>query len=248
MLAPNASSKHAPTVLSWVVMNSTLVQTDIAANLAAVEAHIHNAEQAAGRPPGAVTLVAISKMHSQEKARAALVAGHRVFGENRVQEAMAKWPALRDEFPDLELHLVGPLQTNKAREAVALFDVIQTVDRPKLARALAKEIGRSGKRPACFIEVNTGEEPQKAGITPADADGFIAACRDEFSLPLLGLMCIPPQDEEPAMHFALLAEIARRNGLAGLSMGMSADYETAVRLGATHVRVGTAIFGERPAR
>ncbi len=228
-------------------MSNIGLQTDIAAGLAEVGAHIRAAGQAAGRPPGSTGLVAISKMHSRESAHAALAAGHRLFGENRVQEAMAKWPALREEFPDLELHLVGPLQTNKARDAVALFDAIETLDRPKLARALAREMDRSGKRPACFIEVNTGEEPQKAGILPADADGFIAACRDEFALPVIGLMCIPPMGEEPAMHFALLAEIARRNGLDGLSMGMSADYQTAVRFGATHVRVGTAIFGARPA-
>ncbi len=228
------------------VSETTMPVTEIATRLAKVKGHIGAAETAAGRPPDSVTLVAISKAHPQEKARAALVAGHRIFGENRVQEAKAKWPQLRQEFTDLELHLVGPLQTNKVRDAMALFDVIQTVDRPKLARALAKEIDRSGRRPACFIEVNTGEEPQKAGVLPQDADAFIAACRDEYRLPVVGIMCIPPLDEAPAMHFALLAEIARRNGLDGLSMGMSADYETAVRFGATHVRVGTAVFGERP--
>jgi len=218
---------------------------DVAANLAAVQARIHTAGTAAGRPPDSVTLVAISKAHPQEKARAALMAGHRIFGENRVQEAMAKWPALREAYPEHELHMVGPLQTNKARDAVALFDVVETVDRPRLARALAREMDRSGRRPDCFIEINTGEEPQKAGVLPQDADAFIAACRDEYALPVVGLMCIPPLDQAPATHFALLAEIARRNGLDGLSMGMSADYEIAVRLGATHVRVGTAIFGER---
>ncbi len=218
----------------------------IRANLATVSDAIAAAERAAGRAVGSVTLVAISKAHPQDSARAALEAGHRVFGENRVQEAMAKWPALREAFPENELHLVGPLQTNKARDAVALFDVVETVDRPRLARALAKEMDRSGRRPDCFIEINTGEEPQKAGVLPPDADAFIAACRDEYRLPVVGLMCIPPLNEAPAMHFALLAEIARRNGLDGLSMGMSADYEIAVRFGATHVRVGTAIFGERP--
>ena len=227
------------------VSETTMPGTEIEARLAKVKSHIDSAGTAAGRPPNSVTLVAISKAHPQEKARAALVAGHRIFGENRVQEATAKWPQLRQEFSDLELHLVGPLQTNKVRDAMALFDVIQTVDRPKLARALAKEMDHSGRRPACFIEVNTGEEPQKAGVLPQDADAFIAACRDEYRLPVVGLMCIPPQDEVPAMHFALLAEIAGRNGLDGLSMGMSADYEIAVRFGATHVRVGTAIFGER---
>lgn len=221
---------------------------DVAANLARVEAQIRAAEAAAGRAPGAAALVAISKAHPQESARAALAAGHRVFGENRVQEAMSKWPALRDEFSPLTLHLVGPLQTNKARDAVALFDVIETLDRPRLAHALAREMERSGRRPGCFIEVNTGEEPQKAGVLPTETDAFIATCRDDCGLPVAGLMCIPPLDEEPAMHFALLARIARRNGLDGLSMGMSADYETAVRFGATHVRVGTAIFGARPSR
>lgn len=229
-------------------LSATTAIAGVAANLAAVEARIRAAEAAAGRAAGSAALVAISKAHPQERARAALVAGHGVFGENRVQEASAKWPALREEYRDVELHLVGPLQTNKVRDAVALFDVIQTVDRPRLASALAKEFDRVGRRPTCFVEVNTGEEPQKAGILPGDADGFIASCRDELGLPIAGLMCIPPLDEEPAMHFALLAKIARRNGLEGLSMGMSADYETAVRFGATHVRVGTAIFGERPQR
>jgi len=220
---------------------------DVAANLAAVRQRIAAAARAAGRDPAAVTLVAVSKGHPGALAQAALAAGHRVFGENRVQEAQAKWPALKDAVPGVELHLIGPLQTNKVREAVHLFDVIETVDRPRLAAALAAEMARSGRRPACFIEVNTGEEPQKAGVHPADADSFIAACRDVHKLPLAGLMCIPPAGEEPALHFALLADIARRNGLAGLSMGMSADYETAIRFGATHVRVGTAIFGTRPA-
>lgn len=224
------------------------IQIDVAANLAAVEERIRAAGAAAGRPPGAAALVAISKGHEAGRARAALAAGHHVFGENRVQEAAAKWPGLREEFSAIELHLVGPLQTNKVRDAVALFDVIQTVDREKLARALATEMGRSGRRLDCFIEVNTGEESQKAGVLPAQADAFIAACREDHGLAIIGLMCIPPHDEEPAMHFALLAEIARRNGLDRLSMGMSADFETAVRLGATHVRVGTAVFGERPPR
>jgi PLP dependent protein len=169
-----------------------------------------------------------------------------VFGENRVQEAAAKWPALRQAAPNLQLHLIGPLQTNKVRDAVALFDVIETVDRPKLAHALVEEMKRTGRRPTCFIQVNTGEEPQKAGVLPEATDAFVGLCRDEFGLPVAGLMCIPPVDEEPALHFALLAEIARRNQLKALSMGMSADFETAIRLGATHVRVGTAIFGERP--
>jgi pyridoxal phosphate enzyme (YggS family) len=173
------------------------------------------------------------------------MAGHRVFGENRVQEAQAKYPELRDEFPDLSLHLIGPLQTNKVRDAVAGFDVIESVDRPRLAQALAGEIEHTGRRPPCLIEVNTGEERQKAGVMPADADGFIFECRERLELPIIGLMCVPPLDEEPAPHFALLREIARRNDLQVLSMGMSADFEKAIRFGATHVRVGTAIFGAR---
>jgi pyridoxal phosphate enzyme (YggS family) len=175
-----------------------------------------------------------------------LQAGHRLFGENRVQEAATKWPELRQRWSGIELHLIGPLQTNKVRDAVALFDVIETIDRLKLAQALAGEMAKSSKRPACYVQVNTGEEAQKAGIPPAEADAFIAQCRDELNLPVAGLMCIPPVDEEPSLHFALLGEIARRNGLSVLSMGMSGDYEIAIRLGATHVRVGTAIFGERP--
>ena len=219
----------------------------IAKNLAAVRERMANAARLAGRAPDAVTLVAVTKTHPAASVRAALAAGHRVFGENRVQEAEAKYPALRAEFPDLQLHLIGPFQTNKVRDAIALFDVIETVDRPRLAEALAREMEKSGRRPSCFIEVNTGEEPQKAGVMPGEADSFIALCRDHLQLPIVGLMCIPPAGEEPALHFALLREIARRNRLAALSMGMSADYETAIRFGATHVRVGTAIFGARGA-
>jgi len=218
----------------------------ITANLAAVRERIAGAARAAKRDPAEVTLVAVSKTHAAARIAAALAAGHRVFGENRVQEAAAKWPELRRAWPGIELHLVGPLQTNKTKEAVALFDVIETVDRPKLAQALAAEMQRSGRRPACYIQVNTGEEPQKAGIAPAAADEFIGVCRDGLGLPVVGLMCIPPVDEEPSLHFALLAKIARRNGLAVLSMGMSADYEIAIAFGATHVRVGTAVFGARP--
>ena len=198
-----------------------------------------------GRRPEDITLVAVSKTHATERIAPAIAAGQQVFGENRVQEAQAKYPDLKARHPDLTLHLIGPLQTNKARDAVRLFDVIETLDRPKLARSLAKEMEKEGRRPACFIEVNTGEEPQKAGVLPGEADTFVALARDELGLPVAGLMCIPPFDEEPAMHFALLRKIAERNGLAGLSMGMSADFETAIRFGATHVRVGTAIFGPR---
>jgi pyridoxal phosphate enzyme (YggS family) len=216
-----------------------------AEHLAEVQARIAEAAKAAGRLPGEVTLVAVSKTHGAERVRELLEVGHRVFGENRVQEAQEKFPALRTDYPDLELHLIGPLQTNKARDAVALFDVIQSVDRERLAATLAKEMERAGKRPACFIQVNTGEEEQKAGILPAELDAFVASCRDLHKLPVVGLMCIPPVDEEAALHFALLAKMAKRNGLDRISMGMSADYETAVRLGATHVRVGSALFGAR---
>jgi pyridoxal phosphate enzyme (YggS family) len=219
----------------------------IAANLAAVQERIAAAARAVDRAPESVTLVAVSKTQPAASVRHALLAGHRVFGENRVQEAQAKYPELREEFPDLALHLIGPLQTNKVRDAVALFDVIESVDRLRLAQALASEMDRSGRRPPCLIEVNTGEEPQKAGIMPADADGFILACRERLALPIIGLMCVPPLDEEPAPHFALLREIARRNNSRMLSMGMSADFEKAIRFGATHVRVGTAIFGARGA-
>lgn len=213
-------------------------------NLAQVRARIAATCKEAGRDPVAVTLVAVSKTHPAEAVIAALAAGQRVFGENRVQEAQAKYPALRARFPDLELHLIGPLQTNKARDAVALFDVIESVDRPKLARVLAQEMARAGRRPACYVQVNSGAEPQKAGVAPPDADAFIAECR-ALGLNIIGLMCIPPENEPAAPHFALLGEIAARNGLAQLSMGMSGDFETAIRLGATHVRIGTAIFGAR---
>jgi len=219
--------------------------TEIATRLAAVRGHIAAAAAAAGRRAEDVRLVAVSKMHGIAAITAALAAGQRRFGENRVQEAQAKYPGLKAAHADLELHLIGPLQTNKAREAVALFDVIETLDRPKLVAALEREMVRQGRQPRLFIEVNTGEEPQKAGVLPGDADAFIAFCR-ERRLAIDGLMCIPPADEEPALHFALLREIARRNAIPHLSMGMSADYETAIRFGATYVRVGTAIFGERP--
>ena len=221
---------------------------DVAANLADVRSRIAHAAQAADRAAADVTLVAIAKLHGGDRIAPALEAGHRVFGENRVQEAVAKWPALKARYPGVELHLVGPLQTNKVKQAVALFDVIETVDRAKLARALAGEMARGGRRIPCYVEINTGEEPQKAGVTPADADAFITECVEALGLPVAGLMCIPPIGDEPSLHFALLADIARRHRIGGLSMGMSADFETAVRLGATHVRIGTAIFGERPPR
>ncbi len=226
-------------------MEEAALSEAVAANLVAVRERIAATARDAGRPADAVTLVAVSKTHPAEAVRAALKAGQRVFGENRVQEALAKYPALRREFPQLVLHLIGPLQTNKVKDALLHFDVIETVDRPHLAEVLAREMAKSGRRLPCFIEVNTGEEPQKAGVFPAAADDFIRDCRDRLGLPIEGLMCVPPEHEEPSLHFALLREIARRNGLEKLSMGMSADFETAIRFGATHVRVGTAIFGAR---
>ena len=222
------------------------LQAGLAERLHSVKDRIAAAARAVGRDGADITLVAVSKTHDAAAISAAIAAGQRVFGENRVQEAQGKYPALKAAHPDLVLHLIGPLQTNKVKESVALFDVIETVDRPKLADALAREMERTGRRCRCFIQVNTGEEPQKAGVLPAAADGFIAECRERWRLPVVGLMCIPPLDQEPSPHFALLREIARRHELPELSMGMSADYEIAIRLGATHVRVGTAIFGERP--
>jgi PLP dependent protein len=219
----------------------------IAANLAAVRSKIVAATRAAGRQGDEVALVAVSKTHPAEAVREALAAGHRVFGENRVQEAQAKYPALRQAFPDLRLHLIGPLQTNKVKDAVGLFDVIESVDRPRVAEALAREMERTGRRLPCLIEVNIGEEAQKSGVMPAAAADFVAECRGPLGLPIVGLMCVPPLDREPSPYFALLREIARRSDLRLLSMGMSADFETAIRFGATHVRVGTAIFGARGA-
>jgi PLP dependent protein len=217
-----------------------------AEGLAAVRAEIARACRDAGRDPATVTLVAIAKTFGAEAIEPVIAAGQRVFGENRVQEAKAKWPALIARDSDIELHLVGALQSNKAREAVTLSDAIHSVDRASLAEALAKEIARQGRQPVLFVELNTGAEPQKAGVRPELADAFITACRDRYRLTVAGLMCIPPANEAPAPHFALTAKIARRNGLKLLSMGMSADFPTAIAFGATHVRVGTAIFGTRP--
>jgi PLP dependent protein len=215
------------------------------AQLQAVRAAITRAARDFDRDPASVTLIAISKTFPAEAIEPVLAAGQRVFGENYVQEAKAKWTLLRERYPESELHMVGPLQSNKARDAVGLFDVIHTLDRASLAEALAKEIARQGRRPRLLVQVNTGEEPQKGGVPPTEADAFIAACRERWGLPVAGLMCIPPADEPPSPHFALLTKIAGRNDLSILSMGMSADFEAAIQLGATHVRIGTAIFGER---
>ncbi|MGE3831721.1 MAG: YggS family pyridoxal phosphate-dependent enzyme [Parvibaculaceae bacterium] len=216
--------------------------------LADVRRRIADAATEAGRLPQDITLIAVSKTFGPEAITPVLDAGQRIFGENRVQEAKGKWPALRERHQGVALHLIGPLQTNKAADAVALFDAIQSLDRAKLARVLADEIQKQGKAPELFVEINTGSEEQKAGIAPRDADRFIAECRETYGLAIAGLMCIPPADDEPALHFALLETIAKRNGLAKLSMGMSADFETAIKFGATHVRVGSAIFGERHIR
>ena len=213
--------------------------------LAVVRAEIVRACRDAARDPAEVTLVAVSKTFGPEQIEPVIAAGQRVFGENRVQEAKAKWPPLMAKHADIELHLIGPLQSNKAREAVALFEAIHSLDRPSLAEALAKEIAKQGRSPLLFVEINTGAEPQKAGVLPQDADAFLKACRDKYGLAIAGLMCIPPLEEAPGPHFALTAKIARRNGLKLLSMGMSADFATAIALGATHVRIGSAIFGER---
>ena len=226
-------------------MPSPDVAANVTTNLAAIVARIDAARKAAVAPAPETNLVAVTKTHGAERIEPALAAGHRLFGENRVQEAKAKWPPLRERWPDVRVHLIGPLQTNKVKEAVALFDAIHTLDRPKLAEALKAEMDRTSKPVDLFIEVNTGEEPQKAGVHPRDAAVFIADCRDRLGLPVIGLMCIPPVDENPALHFALLQKLARENGVANLSMGMSGDFETAIKFGATHVRVGTAIFGER---
>ena len=221
--------------------------TDIATRLAAIRARIAEACIRANRAPEAVTLVAVSKTHPQDAVIAALAAGQAVFGENRVQEAQAKFPGLRAAHPAMRLHIIGGLQTNKARDAVAVADVIESIDRPKLAAAIADAMAKEGRRPDCLVQVNTGDEAQKSGVPRAEADAFIRAARDEYGLPVTGLMCIPPAEGDPRPHFALLRDIAARHGLPVLSMGMSGDFEAAIAEGATHVRVGTAIFGHRPA-
>lgn len=219
--------------------------SEVAFSLRAVERDIAEAARCARRDPGAVKLIAVSKTVPELAIEEAIACGQRRFGENRVQEAKAKWPALRERHPDVELHLIGPLQSNKVRDAVELFDVIHSVDRPKIVSALGEEMKHAARRPRLLVQVNTGEEPQKAGVLPGETDAFVSLCRDALGLPIEGLMCIPPLDEEPAMHFALLAKIAARLGLQELSMGMSGDFEKAIAFGATYVRVGTAIFGAR---
>jgi len=218
---------------------------DAVTRLHEVRSRIAKAESQAGREAGAVALVAVSKTFEADAIRPVIEAGQRVFGENRVQEAQGKWPALKEEFPEIELHLIGPLQSNKAKEAVALFDVIETVDREKIAKELAKEMKKQGRTPRLYVQVNTGLEEQKAGIDPRETVGFVERCRTEHGFRIEGLMCIPPFDENPGPHFALLEKLAREAGVAKLSMGMSGDYETAIAFGATSVRVGSAIFGER---
>ena len=219
--------------------------SDAVERLAAVREAVARAARDSGRDPADVTLMAVSKTFPAEAIEPVLAAGHRVFGENYVQEAKAKWPALRERYPGVELHLIGPLQSNKAKEAVALFDAIHSLDRPSLAEALAKEIARQDRRPRLLVQVNTGEEPQKGGVLPRETDAFLVACRERWGLTIDGLMAIPPAEDPPSPHFALLATIAKRHGLSLLSMGMSADFEAAIQLGATHVRVGSAIFGGR---
>ncbi|MEO1207477.1 MAG: YggS family pyridoxal phosphate-dependent enzyme [Pseudomonadota bacterium] len=227
-------------------METGAVDETAVTRLEAVKDAISKAEAAQVPRGGPVTLVAVSKVFGADVIEPVIAAGQRVFGENRVQEAQGKWPALKSAYPDVVLHLIGPLQSNKAADAVALFDVIQTVDRPKIARALANEIKKQGRQVSLFVQVNTGEEPQKAGVAPADTVEFVAMCRNELGLNIAGLMCIPPVDEEAAIHFKLLDKLATDCGVTGRSMGMSGDYETAIAFGATHVRVGSAIFGARP--
>ncbi len=223
----------------------TMTADEAGENLRTVRSNIHDSAEAAGRDADGVNLIAVSKKQSDDRVDAAIKAGQRIFGENRVQEATLRWGPRRQNWENLELHLVGPLQSNKAKDAVALFDVIHTVDRRKIAETLAREFDRQNRQLNCFIEINTGEEEAKAGVSPGQADKFIAECRDTFGLPIIGLMCIPPSSDEAALHFALLRDIAARNGLRRLSMGMSADYEKAIRFGATDIRVGTSIFGQR---
>ena len=220
-------------------------ENDAVEGLRQVQESIRRSASDYDREPSSITLVAVSKTFPAEAIAPVLAAGQRVFGENYVQEAKAKWPLLRERYPDVELHMIGPLQSNKAREAVELFDAIHTLDRPSLAEALAKEIARQGKTPRLFVQVNTGEEPQKGGVIPTEVDAFLEACRTKYGLTVEGLMCIPPAEDPPSPHFALLNTIARRHGLNVLSMGMSADFDAAIQLGATHVRVGSAIFGSR---
>jgi PLP dependent protein len=227
--------------------NSMPITAHLPNGLAAVEQEIARACKEARRDPAAVTLIAVSKTFDAGAITPVIEAGQRVFGENRVQEARAKWPGLTSAYPGVSLHLIGPLQSNKAKEAVALFDAIHSVDRPSICEALAKEMASQKRQPQLFVQLNTGEEPQKAGVAPADADAFIASCREKYGLEISGLMCIPPVNDAPAPHFALTAKIAARNGLNNLSMGMSADFAVAIQLGATHVRVGSAIFGARQA-
>jgi pyridoxal phosphate enzyme (YggS family) len=222
-----------------------IMSENVASSLRAVMRDIAEAARSAGRDAEAVKLIAVSKTVPADAIEEAIACGQRRFGENRVQEAKAKWPALKERHPGLELHLIGPLQSNKVRDAVELFDVIHSVDRPKIAAALAEEMKRAGKSPRLLVQVNTGDEPQKAGVLPSETDAFVGLCRDKLGLPIEGLMCIPPFDEEPSMHFALLAKIAARLGLTELSMGMSGDFEKAIAFGATYVRIGTAIFGAR---
>ena len=225
--------------------SSAVITRARSGTLDAVEREIVAACAQGGRDRASVTLIAVSKTFDADAIVPIVESGHRVFGENRVQEAKAKWPGLMSAYPGLTLHLIGPLQSNKAKEAVALFDAIHSVDRPSICQALAKEINSQGRHPELFVQLNTGEEPQKAGVAPAEADGFIATCRETYGLAIAGLMCIPPVNEAPAPHFALTAKIAARNGLKKLSMGMSADFAVAIQFGATHIRVGSAIFGHR---
>lgn len=227
---------------------SVSIEAEVAGRLADVRSAIARAAADGGRDAADVALIGVSKQQPDDRIDAALAAGLRVFGENRVQEAQGRWTDRRAAYPDLELHLIGPLQTNKARDAVRLFDVIQTVDRPRLAAALARVMAEENRRLPCFVQVNTGEEEQKAGVAPGEAEAFVAACRDEHGLDIVGLMCIPPAEDAPGPHFAFLKDMAGRLGLKGVSMGMSADYPAAVELGATHVRVGSAIFGARTPR